>query len=214
MLFFQVKRIITPKVTTFIILGYLVLQGAAVVVPASLLAITHFSRWPANLSVGLKNQLQSRRYFAHNFRGYVELIASTLLNMILYGIIIIETILLIMFFKRNIKSRSSLISTKNEMNSAKENRLVKSVIGVCVFFIVTSCPRNIERLCGLWPDLLVTYSRHIRSLLITLFGLNQLLDGINHSFNVFVYMAVNSRFRSSLFRLSTSRRVQKNPNSK
>ena len=159
-------------------------------------------------------QLLDRYVFFLEIRRYIRMIITHFFNMALYGIIIIETILLIFFFKLNMKSRTSLVGKKKERNSAKEKRLVKSVIGVCVFFIITSCPRNMDRLYAVWPGALMAVNRHLLVLFPVLYGLYQLLDGVNHSFNLFVYMAVNSRFRQSFLDLFTSRRAQKSIGSK
>ena len=160
------------------------------------------------------DQLWRRYIVFYEIHQYIKLITTYFFNMAFYGIIIIETILLIFFFKLNMKSRTSLVGKKKERNSAKEKRLVKSVIGVCVFFIITSCPRNMEKLYAVWPGALMTVNRHLRVLFPVLYGLYQLLDGVNHSFNLFVYMAVNSRFRQSFLDLFTSRRAQKSIGSK
>ena len=205
---------ITPTVTTCVIVGFLVFQVATTVIPVTMVALTHWSHWPTNRTYDLDKKLSARRYLFMNIYRYLSLAAAAILNMILYGIILIETTLLIIFYKLNVKTRTSLMGTKNARNSFKENRLVKSVIGVCVFFIVTLCPRNIDQLYGLWPDTTATHSLKLRGFLVILYGLYQLLDGINHSFNLFVYVAINSRFRSSLSRLFNSRSYKKSSSSK
>ena len=203
-------------VTTCVILGFLVFQIASLVVTNALLEHSNTVYQDLdNISTGdVGSQLLDRYFFLYWMRRYIRMIVIHFFNMALYGIIIIETILLIFFFKLNMKSRKSLVGKKKERNSAKEKRLVKSVIGVCVFFIITSCPRNMDRLFALWPGALMTLNRHIRVLFPVLYGLYQLLDGVNHSFNLFVYMAVNSSFRQSFLDLFTSRRAQKSIGSK
>ena len=203
-------------VTTCVILGFLVFQIASIVVTSTLLEHSETVYQDSdNKSTGdVRSQLWHRYIFLYWMRLYIRMIITHFFTMALYGIIIIETILLIFFFKLNMKSRKSLVGKKKERNSAKEKRLVKSVIGVCVFFIITSCPRNMDRLFSLWPGALMTVNRHLRVLFPVLYGLYQLLDGVNHSFNFFVYMAVNSRFRQSFLDLFTSRRAQKSIGSK
>ena len=38
----------------------------------------------------------------------------------------------------------------------------------------------------------------MRDYYIVIYGISQCLDAVNHSFNIFVFVAVNLRFRSSL----------------
>ena len=188
-------------------MGFLVVQIVLAVTIATLVDYIKYYDHPLNISyedyVQRYAQWLDRMQFALIVRDRHELVI-TFLNMILYVLIITETVLLLVFFQRNMKSRVSLVSKRN---SVKEKRLIKSVIGVCFLFIVTSMPRNIDSLHGVWPHASNSYAH--RDFLLVVYSLYQLLDGINHSFNLFVYMAVNSKFRTSLLRLFTSRRALK-----
>ena len=205
------KRIITPKVTICVIFGFVVFQIASMVVPAALTGHAQNSYYDSynKTTDDVRDQLWYRFMFVYHIRHYIKLIVTHFFNMALYGIIVLETILLIFFFKLKMKSRTSLVGKKIARNSAKERRLVKSVIGVCVFFIITSLPRNMEELYTLWPGKYLALNLNLHTLFVITYGLYQLLHGVNHSFNLFVYIAVNSKFRRSFLDLFTSRRARK-----
>ena len=198
------KRIVTPKVTTLLILGYFVLQLTALLTANTFRAVGHeIFPIPRNTSKEIVEQLFRRMTLYSYIYRIIQQISNNIFTVILYGTIVVETVLLIFFFKVNMKSRASLVSSKNEKNLAKENRLIKSVIGVCVFYIVTSSPRNLDQLMAMMPYSFLLYS--LRNFIVVLYGLYPVLDGINHSFNLFIYIAVNPRFRVSLARLFKSR---------
>ena len=122
-----------------------------------------------------------------------RLVTINMVNPILYGTIVIATILLIIAFRRSIRERKSLTDKTKGGNSAKETRLVQSVIAVCVIFIVTSSPRNVIRIMDLlnirWRiSPVYPYLPYIDNLV-------DFLEAVNHSINIFVYLSMNSKFR-------------------
>ena len=88
----------------------------------------------SNLSIALAFHLMSA--LNHLFS------VCNLCTIIFYVAILIETYLLIGVFKWKMKSRMTLMGKKNEIHSAKETRLVRSVIAVSVFYIATSLTRT------------------------------------------------------------------------
>ena len=127
-------------------------------------------------------------------------------NPLLYGTIAIATILLVMAFKRSVRERKSLTGKTKTSLSAREKRLVQSVIAVCVIFIVTSSPINIIRIEQVISDkwyynfFVFPYVNRVSSL----------LEAFNHSINIFVYLSTNSKYRGrfkDLFGLTSVRSV-------
>ena len=139
-----------------------------------------------------------------------RLVAINLVNPILYGTIVIATILLIIAFRRSIRERKSLTDKTKGGNSAKETKLVQSVIAVCVIFILTSSPRNAIRIM----DFIYDYRWRISPVYPYLPYIDRLvlfLEAINHSTNIFVYLSMNSKFRDrfkGLFGLKTQNQAK------
>ena len=112
-------------------------------------------------------------------------------NPILYGIIVVATILLIIAFKRSIREKKSLTGKTKAINSAKEKRLVPSVIAVCVIYIFTAGPRQMLFIIGLFDLRFINRGPYYIYAMVLFI----LLLAVNHSINIFVYLTMNSKFR-------------------
>ena len=142
----------------------------------------------------------------HNIDFYGRLVMVKMTNQILYGTIAIATILLIMAFKRSVRERKSLTAKTKTSLSARERRLVQSVIAVCVIFIVTSSPINIIRI----EEVISDKWSYNYSLFLYVIQVSSLLEAFNHSINIFVYLSMSSKFRGrfkGLFGLTSARSV-------
>ena len=212
----QVKLIITPKRTTGLILGYLTYL-ITTTLTFSLLNWwqRNFRTMPSNYDLifyddwnvtvySMRPGVYKAFLIIESIDYYGRLAMVRLFNPILYGIIVIATILLIIAFKRSIRVRKSLTDKTKAGNSVKENRLVQSVIAVCVIFIVTSSPRNIIKILDRFHTRLpYPYSTFTTEL-------SALLEAINHAIYIFVYVSFNSKFRArfkGLFGLTSVRGV-------
>ena len=214
----QVKRIVTPKRTTGVILGYWIY------VVMTTLAMNVISWWRHTVTSDLSNYIimydkEWNRSFStmlpdvsrkviklQSIVFYGRLVMVKMINQILYGTIAIATILLIISFKRSVRERKSLTGKTKTSHSAREKRLVQSVIAVCVIFILTSSPINIIRIEHVIGDkwyynyFLFPYVERV----------SYLLEAFNHSINIFVYLSINSKFRcrfKGLFGLASVRSV-------
>ena len=209
----QVKRMITPKRTTGMVLGYLVY------LVMTTLAFSIIAWWRRVIKYDLSNYHIVRydtetnrsyyRMLPDVFKKYLQLrhvqytgrlVMLNMVNPILYGTILIGTILLIVAFKRSIQVRKSLTDKTKAGNSAKEKRLVQSVIAVCVIFIVTSCPKNLVKLMDIVDQFWLNYNNWWRRSLGFLYTeyideLAIFVEAVNHSINIFVYLLMNSKFR-------------------
>ena len=208
----QVKRMITPKRTTGMVLGYLVY------LVMTTLAFSTIAWWRRVISSDRSNY-HIVRYDKETNRSYYRmlpdvskkylqlehvqytgrLIMLNMVNPILYGTILIATILLIVAFKKSIQVRKSLTDKTKAGNSAKEKRLVQSVIAVFVIFIVTSGPKNLVKLMDIVGQFWLNYNSWRRSLgFIYAEYIDELaifVEAVNHSINIFVYLSMNSKFR-------------------
>ena len=178
-------------------MGYLVVAIAILMAEATLIVLWELRHlmFTKNETVEAFLTLYSPRFIVYR----LHLGAFNVPTTGLYGAIIIGTMVLIIVFKLKMKSRTVLMGKKKDIHSAKETRLVRSVIAVCVFYIVTACPRSMYEATNLWP-----VAAQLRDFYIIVYGISQCFDAVNHSFNIFVFAAVNLRFRSSLVRMFNS----------
>ena len=123
---------------------------------------------------------------------YGLLIMVDMMNPILYLTIMVGTGLLIIAFKNSIREKKSLTGKTKSGNSVKETSLVQSVIAVCNIFIVTSSSiirvRIIDSIDIRWRVGSSDLPYYVN-------GLVSFLEVVNHSINIFVYLAMNSKFR-------------------
>ena len=130
----------------------------------------------------------------------IELYSNAIISVcpvIMFALLLLGTALFVIVFKRSIQLRKSLTANKNQKDSTKERRLMKCILLVCIVYIITSGPISIQRMC----DYFFTVARKdisISSIVISgyFFVPVHILKSINHCFNIFVYLPMNSKFRT------------------
>ena len=129
----------------------------------------------------------------------IKLCSSAIISacpVIMFALLLLGTTLFVIVFKRSIQLRKSLTANKNQKDSTKERRLMKGILLVCIIYIITSGPISIQRMC----DYFFTIARKdisISSIVISgyFYIPVHILKSINHCFNIFVYLPMNSKFR-------------------
>ena len=203
----QVKRIFTRQSIIGIMLGYLVILvlGAAVQILAEKYASEYFRLINVRFLIDVYGEENFGHYLScyshkHSIADaimiYCRLILAACPNAVMYVLLLLGTTLFIIVFKRSIQSRKSLTAGKKRNNSTKERRLMKSVLLVCIIFIITSGPLSIDRLIRFFFHTidyteLVRRDSHGKGYFIPI----DILKSINHCFNIFVYLTMNSKFR-------------------
>ena len=203
-LFTQIKRIITPNRTAGVILEFLAFL-VTTTLTVNLLDERSKAVFHDKASYHLVHDKETITFFysrlpdTHwSYRTFISisfyglLVMVDMMNPILYLTIMIATGLLIIAFKNSIREKKSLTGKTKAGNSVKETRRVQSVIVVCVIFIVTSTSiirvRIIDSIDIRWrvgSSGLPYYVNELASF----------LEVVNHSINIFVYLAMNSKFR-------------------
>ena len=194
----QVKLIFTPKTTINLILGYLAPQIVLVMITIS------GSVWFSIIDDDPVYYNGSHNYDSPNADDPYALawwLGNTLAtyvcyipNIFLYGVIMLATILLIILFQRSNRRRKILLAKHKSTESAKETKVYKAVIGVCVLYIITAGPNNVFRMMLY----LGVFAKHTQQVLLTNVYCRDfvmVIHSLNHSTNIFVYLSVNSRFR-------------------
>ena len=203
----QVKRIFTRQSIIGIMLGYLVILvlGVTVQILARKYASEYFRLIDVRFLIDVYGEENFGYYlscYSHKFviadaiMIYCRLILAACPNAVMYVLLLLGTTLFIIVFKRSIQSRKSLTAGKKQNNSTKERRLMKSVLLVCIIFIITSGPLSIDRLIRFFVHTidymqLILRDPHGKVYFIPI----DILKSINHCFNIFVYLTMNSKFR-------------------
>ena len=131
-------------------------------------------------------RITSPIFYWHKKMNDSKLARSFVPNFLLYSAIAIETTVLVVLFKRSIQARKSLTGTQGTKKiSTREAKLVKSVIAVCLIYMVTNLPQNIWDTAWSIKEFYMFLSATI----------TKLFRSFNHAMNIFVYLAINPRYR-------------------
>ena len=192
------KRHITSKVTTKMILVYLLLLVIDV-------TVYFVADWVLNLilndpctfmSVGdIEIWVRPQFYLfvsTWNFRFYFSLIVTAVPSVIVIKILVIESILFVVVLKRSADMRKPLIAEKEQIDSINCTRNILCIFTFCVKHVITSGPRTIVEM--MFECSLLNNHRLYHYLIV---GFDMLL-AINHSTNIFVYLIINPKFREEL----------------
>ena len=206
LLFLQIKQMFTLKRTIGILLGYF----AVAMVLLSIFAAAGY--WYNQLLFNpayrifiydnVTNRVQS--FFRPGLLSLFKLAADigrpgmrwtyNTLNVLFYAATVVGTIMLVIVFKRSIKERTSLTGKDTQKHSAKEKRLIQSVLGVCAIYIFTASPAHLYSAANLWA-----LGRFRWYFLVGEFF--AAIEAVNHSVNIFVYLLFNLRFRETFMRI-------------
>ena len=184
------------------ILGYALLQALGlVIVVASNEYISSLYSDPASYNgvFGRIGTCARRKLdITHKVMWYTSVFIKGGPNFIMYSLLLLGSILFIIVFKRGIQARKSLTAKNKHSDSVKERRLMQSILVMCIIYIITSCPRTVNRVLIFIFNLVesdfedIYYSVALEQYF---FVPQYMLQSINHSFNIFVYLSMNSKFR-------------------
>ena len=192
------KRHITPKVTTKMILVYLLLLVIDVTVyfvvdwvldlilndPCTFVSVGDMEIW-----------VRPQLYLfvsTWSFRFCFSLIVTSVPSVIVIKILVIEIILFVVVLKRSADMRKPLIAEKEQIDSINFTRYTLCIFAFSVKHVITSGPRTIVEMmleCSLLNNHRLYYN------LIVVFDM---LLAINHSTNIFVYLIINPKCREEL----------------
>ena len=200
----QVNRIITPKFSTCTILAYAPLP----IVSETFYYIFNTYYYPILYS-------EINRYYLftcgsqrqHQFQILVNFwkgLAFALSTMLSYALLLLGTVVFLMIFKRSILKRKSLTTRKKQKNSARETKLMLNVLVVCVIYLITAAPRTINKMSEYFGFAFRNYKNTF--LIESVLGYFQAL---NHIFNIFVYLGINTKFRKTFCDIFMLKRTSK-----
>ena len=109
--------------------------------------------------------------------------------------VVVGTFFLIVNLNKSRKLRDSMTGNKTEKISAKDVILVRSVIFICIIFIVGSFPNVlIFILSTLYPRFYI-YDPELGNITNLSFAISFVFQGTSCSVNIFVYLWLSSRFK-------------------
>ena len=208
----QVNRIITPKFSTCTILAYgmipvlwqvfeyLVQNYYAPLLNDEILFYLRHGWFSAVLCV------YKRQTILFLIRSYGNGLVFALTTLVSYALLLLGTVVFVMVFKWSILKRKSLTTRKRKGDSAKETRLMLSVFVICVIFIITGGPRTIYRMADYFFIPLKKSTGITYFILADVFAL---LQAVNHTFNIFVYLGMNTQFRKTFCNIFMLKRISK-----
>ena len=191
-------RQITPKVTTGMILVYLLLLVIDIIVyfvadwvlfyisddPCSIHYDKRNGRWVWTVTASILFDL------ALYFQKYVSLIFTAVPSGIVLIMLVLEIILFAVVLKRSADLRKPLMADKEQIDSFNFTRLSFCICLVAVKHVFTSGRSTVVEMMfqfKLWSVYRIydKYCRHIFDIVLA----------INHSTNMFVYLIINPKFR-------------------
>ena len=142
-----------------------------------------------NRTVANYEEYSARYEYGSDIQVRASMAGSFGPNYGLYGLIIIETVVLVIVFTRSVRARAVLVANQGTTKmSTKEVRLIKSVIAVCVIYIVTCSPQNV------FGTLLRVNIQAADGRLF--WPLTYFARSLNHVMNIFAYLSMNAHFRA------------------
>ena len=195
----QVKRHMTPKVTTSLILGYsLLLVIGTILYSVADWVIYYLLRDPClfyyEYYFGEKLRFMNPTSMklmsiARRIANNIILVLTTVPNVIVLVMLVVGTILFAVILKRCGNLRKSLVAKKEKIDSANFTTLTPCIFALCVKHIFAFGPRTFENI--LWHFIIFDQSIYFNYCI----HVSNILRAINQSTNIFVYLFIDVKFR-------------------
>ena len=193
------KRHITPKVIVRMILAYLFLVIIDMIIFFIIdELIQYIYNDPCLYYFDYKKYrwVLNRTYWklyvlALKFRYYVPLILTTVPSAIVFVMLVLETIAFAVVLKRGADLGKLFITEKDLIDSANFTRLTLCMFAVCIKHVFTYGPTMAIELA---------FGFNLQFKLVVYFqccaNVGDILLAINYSTNIFLYLVINSKFRT------------------
>ena len=189
----QTKRIITLRISTKTILGYLPIQVTAITVFIGIhvaqdsILSDPCSYVTEELVPHLTGYSQLVMIFTGQVQEYVLKVAIHVPNVFFYAMLVLGTTLFIFVFTRTVHGRGSP-TTKHKQNN--DVSLAQCVLALCLVHIFASGPRTVERMFNDF-SIKLGQNKYYKYYVYA----SYILLAINHSINIAIYLVTNSKFR-------------------
>ena len=111
-----------------------------------------------------------------------------------FFLVVVTTLCLVVTLRRKQRWRRDTVA-QTEKNSNKDNKLVKTIIAICIIFIACSIPTvGIFITQAVYPPFRYT-DPYLGTLTLMIYRFSNVLQGISASVNIFFYYTMSSRFK-------------------
>ena len=114
-------------------------------------------------------------------------------------VVVAGTVFLIVRFKQSRQLRLSMTGSAEQSDkmSAKDIRLIRTVISICVIYIVGVLPNvSLYAACTIYPDLNVS-NPYFGKFLLLAYYVCDVFQAMSSSVNIFVYFNMGSRYKDT-----------------
>ena len=197
---YQVKRIFTGRSVAGMLLGMVVYQLGAVV-PHYV-----FIRLVPDTSKETNKTILVFDFLTYNERlGVLSILFSySIPTLICFALVSVGTIFLVIKLRQSAEFRRSMAVKRPVKISSKERTLSRSVIGICVIYIVCQGPNVILYLVSIVYPPVHTWNPVYGNVVLVLMSAIMLLQAISSSINLFVYFRMMSQYRYTFKKLFLS----------
>ena len=147
--------------------------------------------------------------------------SSTVPTLLCFVVVVIGTIFLITSFKRSRRLRESMTTSKNTASSGtadgnkpdkmadKDTKLIRSVIAICIVYIVGATPNVLVILVLTFYPRFQIFDAYLGNLAWGMALLGTLIQSVSFSVNIFVYFNMMSKYQQTFKTLFLGNKLEK-----
>ncbi|CAG5134068.1 unnamed protein product [Candidula unifasciata] len=190
----KIRSIVTPSRTVaFIIVIYIVMFSSAIPVFYATRVVWLFDSSRNKSILGVAR-------ITHN--AYVQKVAFWINNVLptaFFIFITICTVILVKALQKNTKWKEQSVSSQKRASTAsRDSKVVKMVTIISTVFIACYTPGTVLFVAILvYPEL--AFGGKQKNLVVAIFSVLIELEGINSSTNIFIYLTMSSKFKSTCY---------------
>ena len=161
--------------------------------------------------VPVTSQLTNKTILVFDFLTYNErlgvlsiLLSYSIPTFICFVLVSVGTIFLVIKLRQSAEFRRSMAVKRPDKISSKERTVSRSVIGICVVYIVCQSPNVIIYLVSIVYPPAHTMNPVYGNFVFLLLALIMILQAISSSINLFVYFKMMSQYRDTCKKLFLS----------
>ncbi|KAK3742188.1 hypothetical protein RRG08_056546 [Elysia crispata] len=120
-------------------------------------------------------------------------------SLLCFAVVLVGTVFMIAKLKLSRQLRNSMTGSGNDTNilSDKDIRLVRSMVFICIIFIVGSAPGILMNIAGIAYPPLHADNPYLRHFYVTFFAISMMFLAIHSSVNIFVYLTMGANFKKT-----------------
>ena len=191
--FLQVKLIFSRRTVTWLIGGMAVYQVASGLPRSFAIHLTSvISPMHNRTMIGFDfGRFKTKLFMTSVFASY------SIPTFILFIVVLVGTIFLINSFKQSRQLRDSMTGSEKSSLSNKDSRLIRLVIFICMFYIISAAPLVLIFITSfIYPDFNDT-NLYLKNLLLVSHSIGELFQALSSSINIFVYFRMGSKYKDT-----------------